>query len=359
MYGCSLFGPSRAGNVSRPVASVALGITLGVALPGSLQAQLNPYRPVDDWGNLAEGREWGAVTGVHPARDGGLWVMERCGGQFCFDRPDVNPILKLDADGNVVRQFGAGLFSWPHGLFVDHEENVWATDAEGARGVEGDGKGHAVYKFSPAGDLLMTLGEPGVAGSDPHHFDQPNDVLVLPSGEIFVADGHGNDGNNRVLKYDADGNFLMEWGGTGVENGSFREPHTLSADSRGRIFVGDRGNNRIQIFTAEGEFLEEWTQFGRPSGIFITPDDVILVADSDSNPQRNLRGWSRGIRIGSARDGWVRYLIPDPEPDPVNAYTSGAEFVAMDENGVVWGGEIGPRNLQKYVPLYDPFLILR
>lgn len=333
-------------------------LPLIVAFPAGLDAQLNPYRPVHGWGNLAEGREWGAVTGVHPASDGGLWVMERCGDQSCLERPDLDPILKLDAGGEVVRRFGAGRFSWPHGFFVDHEGNVWATDAEGFQGVEDDGKGHAVFKFSPEGELLMTLGRPGEAGTGPYRFDQPNDVLVTPTGEIFVADGHGNDGNNRVVKFDPEGRFLLEWGGTGIEQGLFREPHTLAMDSRGRLFVGDRGNNRIQVFSQDGAFLDEWTQFGRPSGIFITPEDVILVADSDSNSDRNLRGWARGIRIGSARDGQVRYLIPDPEADPENAYTSGAEFVAMDEHGVVWGAEIGPQTLKKYVPLYDPFLLL-
>lgn len=324
-----------------------------VPAPG-LDAQLSPYRAADGWAELPDGREWGAVTGVHPADDGGLWVMERCGGQSCADRPEVDPILKLDAEGRVERTFGAGLFSWPHGFFVDADGHVWATDAEGFQGSDDDGLGHVVYEFAPSGELLRTLGEPGVAGSGPDRFDQPNDVVVTAEGRIFVADGHGNDGNNRIVVFGPDGTFRDEWGGTGREAGRFREPHTLALDSRGRLFVGDRGNNRIQIFTQEGELVEEWTQFGRPSGIFITPDDVILVADSDSNAERRLRGWKRGIRIGHVRDGRVRAFIPDPEPRPADAYTSGAEFVAMDAEGVVWGAEIGPRTLRRWVPLFDP-----
>lgn len=347
-------GPTRGGLLGRAACAAAL-LLFALAFAAPAHAQLEPYRSAGGWGELPDGREWGAVTGVFPADDGGLWVMERCGGQSCADRPDVDPILKLDGEGRVERSFGAGLFSWPHGFFVDAEGHVWATDAEGFQGRSDDGLGHVVYEFDSTGELLRTFGEPGVPGSDERHFDQPNDVVVGPEGRIFVADGHGNDGNNRVVVFEADGTYAYEWGGTGREPGRFHEPHTVALDSRGRLFVGDRGNNRIQIFTRDGEFLEAWTQFGRPSGIFITPDDVILVADSDSNPSRRLRGWKRGIRIGHVRDGRVRALIPDPEHDPEEAYTSGAEFVAMDADGVVWGAEIGPRTLRKYVPLFDPF----
>lgn len=335
--------------------AVALGALATAAPPARAQSQvLTPYRPDDDWGRLPGDREWGAVSGVMPAPDGGLWALDRCGENSCLGHPDTDPVVKLDADGNLEKSFGAGMFSWPHGFYLDDGGNVWVTDAEGFEEVD-DGKGHAVYKFSPDGELLMTLGEPGVPGDDTAHFDSPSDVVVAENGDVFVVDGHGSGGNNRVMKFDADGDFLRQWGRTGVERGEFRDPHALAIDSRGRVFVGDRGNSRIQIFTQEGEFLEEWTQFGRPSGIYITDDDVILVADSESNAERNQRGWARGIRIGSARDGWVRAFIPDDtEPNPNQSPTSGAEWAAMDDEGNVYGGEIGPRNLQRWVPLYWP-----
>ncbi len=119
-------------------------------------------------------------------------------------------------------------------------------------------------------------------------------------------------------------------------------------DSQGRLFVGDRGNSRIQIFDQDGNHLETWTQFGRPSGLFIDANDVLYAADSESNGRRN-RGWKRGIYIGSAVDGWVTAFIPDPEPDPDNAGTSAAEGVAVDAAGNIYGAEVGPRMLRKYV----------
>ncbi len=308
----------------------------------------NPYRTVEGvWAELPDDRTWGATSAVYPTPDGEhIWVGERCGANLCVES-DVDPILLFDLDGNVVRSFGAGLFAWPHGMFVDAEGNVWVTDAVGYAPVP-DGWGHVVYKFSPDGELLMTLGKKGVAGDGPDTFTKPSDVLVAPNGDIFVADGHDTDGNNRIVKLSPDGTFIKAWGTMGSENGEFRDPHALAMDSQGRLFVGDRGNSRIQIFDQDGNHLETWTQFGRPSGLFIDENDVLYAADSESNARRN-RGWRRGIYIGSAVDGWVTAFIPDPEPDPDNSGTSAAEGVAVDAAGNVYGAEVGPRMLRKYV----------
>jgi DNA-binding beta-propeller fold protein YncE len=262
-------------------------------------------------------------------------VGERCGENICTGHDVLDSVLLFDPTGNVIRSFGKGMIVWPHGMFVDRDNNVWIADARG----DGD-KGNQILKFSPDGRLLMKFGH--------DLFNQPSDVLVAPDGSIFVADGHGADGNNRIVKLSADGTYLKEWGSTGSENGEFRDPHALAMDSQGRLFVGDRANSRIQIFDQEGNHLATWTQFGRPSGIFIDANDMMYVADSESNTARNA-GWKRGIRIGSARDGWVTAFIPDPEPDPDHSATSGAEGVAVDSQGNVYGAEVGPRRLTRYI----------
>ena len=119
-------------------------------------------------------------------------------------------------------------------------------------------------------------------------------------------------------------------------------------DSRGRLFVGDRQNNRIQIFDQDGNFLDQWLQFSRPSGIFIDKNDVIYVADSESESvSKNHDGWKRGIRIGNVSDGVVRAFIPDPVEKATT--TSAAEGVAADRNGVIYGAEVGPKRLMRYV----------
>jgi len=337
---------------SRPVgilsvSGVALAV-VGVVPALSQMTAPNPYRAVSDvWAPLPDGRSWGATSAVYPTPDGqGIWVAERCGANLCVES-DVDPVLLYDLSGRLVRQFGAGMFAWPHGMFVDDAGNVWVTDAVGYAPVP-DGWGHVIYKFSPTGELLMTLGRKGVAGTGQDTFNKPSDVYVGPDGSIFVADGHDAGGNNRIVKLASDGSFVREWGTTGGENGEFRDPHALAMDSQGRLFVADRGNSRIQIFDQDGNHLATWTQFGRPSGLFIDDDDMLYAADSESNTRRNP-GWKRGIYIGSARTGWVTAFIPDPEPDPDNAGTSAAEGVAVDAMGNVYGAEVGPRALKQYV----------
>lgn len=307
----------------------------------------NPYRTVEGWAKLPDGREWGATSAVYPANDGEhIWIAERCGANLCVGS-DLDPVLLFDADGNVVKSFGAGMITWPHGIFVDADDNVWIADAVGYAPVP-DGVGHTIMKFSPDGELLMRLGKEGVAGDGNDVFNKPSDMLVAPNGDIFVADGHDSGGNNRIVKFDEDGNYLMQWGTSGGDHGEFNDPHALAMDSAGRLFVGDRGNSRIQIFGQDGEHLATWTQFGRPSGLFIDENDVLYSADSESNASRNP-GWKRGIRIGSAKDGFVTAFIPDPEPDQDNSGTSGAEGVAVDAKGNIYGAEVGPRAIKKYV----------
>jgi len=319
-------------------------------LAGTVNAQNsapNTYETIEGWAELPDGRVWGATSAIYPANDGKhIWVAERCGTNLCAGS-DLDPVLLYDEGGNVVKTFGAGLITWPHGMFVDADDNVWVADAVGYAPVP-DGVGHTIMKFSPDGELLMRLGKEGAAGEGTDVFNKPSDMLVAPNGDIFVADGHDAGGNNRIIKFDKDGNFLMQWGSTGGDHGQFRDPHALAMDSQGRLFVGDRGNSRLQIFTQDGEHLATWTQFGRPSGLFIDKNDILYSADSESNARRN-GGWKRGIRIGSAIDGFVTEFIPDPEPDQDNSGTSAAEGIAVDAAGNIYGAEVGPRALKKYV----------
>ena len=116
-----------------------------------------------------------------------------------------------------------------------------------------------------------------------------------------------------------DGKYIKAWGKKGIAPGEFDLPHCLAFDSKGRLLVGDRNNNRIQVFDQEGNFIEQFTQFSRPSGIAVDKNDVIYVADSESESvSRNHLGWKRGIRVGSLRDGKITAFIPDPAEDAEN-----------------------------------------
>lgn len=320
-------------------------ITIGVLLAVSATALLaanNPYRATPAWGDI--GREWGSTSAVYTTSEGNIWVAERCGENTCIGHDDLDNVFLFNSQGELLKSFGAGLFVWPHGIHVDFDGNVWVTDARG----DGE-RGHQVHKFNSDGKLLMSLGTAGVAGDATNEFDSPSDVLVAPDGSIFVVDGHGDEGNNRVVKFASDGKHILTWGSTGKEDGEFRDPHALAMDSTGRLFVGDRANSRLQIFDQDGNHLETWTQFGRPSGLFIDGNDILYAADSESNTTWGMnRGYARGIYIGSAFDGWVTMHIPDPNQDPDNAGTTAAEGVAVDADGNIYGAEVGPEQIVKY-----------
>ena len=343
---------TQASRVRRAVvASVAAIVLSGPGTNVRVTAQAgdtppNPYQVVANHFKLPEGRTMGSTGAIDIDRDGrSVWVFERCGGTsqgLACASSSIAPVLKFDPSGKLVASFGAGMFVSPHGIHVDRQGNVWLVD-----GAAKDGKGNQVFKISPDGKVLMTLGKAGVAGDGPDTFGPPSDVVVAPDGEVFVADGHGGNTNARIVKFSKDGTFIKAWGRKGTGPGEFDAPHSLAMDAAGRLFVADRGNNRIQIFDQDGKFLDEWKQFGRPSGIFIDRHDVLYAADTQSDEKTNP-AFKRGIRIGSAKDGKVTAFIPDADPDGTG------EGVAADADGNIYGALTAGQTLKQYVRSSKP-----
>jgi sugar lactone lactonase YvrE len=155
-----------------------------------------------------------------------------------------------------------------------------------------------------------------------------------------------------MFKFDKTGKLLKTWGKLGSAPGDFSQPHALAMDSQGRLFVADRSNNRVQVFDQDGKYLTETKAFGRPSGVFIDKNDTLYVADSESQSRDASAygynpGVKRGIRLGSAKTLTATGYIPDPSEGA--GATTAAEGVAADKNGVVYGAEVGPRALKRYV----------
>jgi sugar lactone lactonase YvrE len=339
------------------IAVVAVTAAFAVAA----RAQSTPYHRIEGWPQLpkdfpgSNGGQWGEAIGVGLDPKGDVWVFSRCfavipaGAATCNGRELVPPILKFSPSGKLLASWGAGMFIFPHGFYVDRDGNIWATDAQARVGQPGGEfpKGNQVFKFSPEGKVLLTLGKAGFTGNGPDTFDQPTNVAVAANGDIFVTDGHGS--NNRVVKFSKDGRFIKTWGKTGSGPGEFDQPHCIAIDSQGRVFVGDRGNSRIQIFDQDGRFIDQWKQFGRPSGIFISKDDTLYVTDSQTNSKTNPNR-KRGVFIGSAKDGSVTAFIPDPDLDQQDANRiSGASGIAADDSGTVYLADVGPHGFRKYV----------
>jgi len=371
--------------MSRTTIGAALASALAVtAALSAAQAKIeptnsapNPYKTIEGWAKLPEGRPWGSTSAVDIDKDGkSIWVAERCGANRCIspqgEWSKVDVVMKFDENGTLVKSFASGMIVSPHGMHVDRDGNIWVTDWQDnfparARGAAADAPppvppakpaGHQIFKFSPDGKLLMTLGKPGGnrpgEPADPSSFYQPNDIITNAAGEIFVCEGHssGATASARISKFDKNGKFIKEWGKRGTGPGEFDQPHSFAWDSKGRLFIADRSNNRIQIYDQNGTFLEAgWEQYSRISGLWIDRNDTLFAGDSESGgvaPDR--RAWQRGIRIGSVRDGKdgkVQFFIPDPNPAATG--TSAAEGIAVDAAGHIFGAEVGPRALKKYV----------
>jgi DNA-binding beta-propeller fold protein YncE len=251
-------------------ACMLLGATL-VAQRPSDPALLVPedapaldYVAVPNAVTLPAGTTMGATAAVAFDAKGHLYVLTR-GAQAFFE---------FDEKGAFVRAFGDKMFTRSHGLKIDRDGNLWATDV-GA---------HVVVKLNPAGEVLLTLGTRGQAGewneaAGTRLLNQPNDVAIAANGDLFVAQGHtpGTRGDARVLKFDRTGRFIKSWGGKGTAPGQFDVAHGAAIDAKGLLWVMDRENQRIQVFDGEGAFVREMKYKGLPCSVAIGRDAVYMV----------------------------------------------------------------------------------
>src|SRR5262245_6753361 len=311
----------------------------------------NPYQAgVRNWATHTDGRAWGSTAGIDIGPKGEIWAIDRCGANTC-EGSNAPTVHQIDpTTGKVLRSIGAGLFVFPHGLHVDRAGNIWVTDGLASK----DGtKGHQVLKLSPDGKVLMRLGKAGQKGSGPDMFDEPADVITAPNGDIFVSDGHFGQratatpaSASRIVKFTRDGKFIKSFGKWGAAPGELKTPHAMVIDSRGRLIVADRGNMRIQIYDLEGTLLDSWPQFSRVSGLFIGASETLYAIDSEST-SNNHKGWRKGVRIGSLKDGKVMHFVPGHQTD--NPDGAAGEGIAVGADGTIYAAENTLRGITRYV----------
>ncbi len=218
------------------------------------------YELAVGWGQLPTDWQWGWICAV---------ACDSRDRVFVFHRQE-HPLIVFDRDGNYLESWGEDVFTMQsaHGLYGDADDNLWTTEW----------LGHCVRKWSPQGELQMTLGTPGEpAANDGDPFNKPTDVAISSKGHLFVSDGYGN---ARVHKYTLDGELLKSWGTHGSGPGEFNLSHCVRVDRHDRVWICDRENRRIQIFTDEGAFIREWPGLGRPDTIYFDPnDDIVYLAE--------------------------------------------------------------------------------
>lgn len=221
-----------------------------------------PYRPVTESFRLPPGVNLHGTSGIAFNSKGNIFIIHR----------GPMPLMEFDPDGNFIRGFGDGMFERSHGLRIDAEDNIWATDV----------RSNMVYKFDSSGRLAMVLGVKGHVGEwhpfgHLRLFEEPNEAVVGPTGDIYVLQGHGK-GDSRVIKFDRDGNFTKTWGGKGKGPGQFDLPHSLVFDAEGLLYIADRNNARIQVFDADGNYVRESAHPGAPCGLFMGADQHLWLA---------------------------------------------------------------------------------
>ncbi len=289
-----------------------------------------------------KGGEWtAAMSGVAVAPDGNIWTINR----------GAIPIQVFTPAGALVKSWGQGMFRNAHTVRFDREGGLWVIDT----------LSHTVRKFTPDGQVLLTIGTLNQAGEDATHLNEPNDVAFAPNGDIFISDGYGND---RVAVFDRHGKFLRAWGKLGTGSGEFSQPHSIAVDSRGRVYVADRNNARVQVFDAQGRFLAAWKNLITPWYIEITRADEIYVAGSSpmlwsekpasapflATPPKDqiIMKFSPDGRVHQL---WVFPKGVDGKPPAGHGEVNWIHAIAVARDGALYTAEVEAKWAQKFIPV--------
>jgi sugar lactone lactonase YvrE len=321
----------REGNASSfdPLMNAETDVPKGSILEG----KPNPFRTEFDWAKMPAGRVWGDDRAIAIDKDGtAIWVADRCGMNqgICGKDKTINPVMHFARDGHLINSFGAGTLQDPHGIKVDPAGNIWVTDGGPRDGCQPAGQpaGNRLSEFSPDGKLLRQIKGP-INGKP---FTGLNGVAFSPlNGDIFLADGHGGGGtpNNRILRFDKTGKFILEWGQPGKTDNDIGIPHDVTVDHEGRVYVTDRSDVAVKVYDPSGKLLHVWHQFGEPSGVLIDRNDLLYVADETATiPVRNPK-LSPGVRIVTT-DGKLIANVPYRKGNSL-------EGIAVDRDGNIYG----------------------
>jgi peptidylamidoglycolate lyase len=305
-------------------------------------ASIVRYEEVKDWPKLPAGVQLGEAAGVAVDMMGHVFVFHRPGRGFdtaATAKLTEPPVLEVDADtGRLINSWGANTFLVPHGITIDHANNVFLTDV----GLQ------QVFKFTHDGKPLITLGEPRVGAWDANHFNEPTDVQIRPDGTFYVSDGYVN---SRVAIFDKNGKWLQEWGRKGSGPGEFSNPHGITfVPGSTDVLVADRENSRLQLFDRVGRFKKQWVggKDARTTGrVFCVAADAesnyyvgIRRADYDTQHTGVLkldRDWNIVTSIGFGQPG--------------DAVFNAVHDIAVGKDGSIYVAETRTKRVVKLRPV--------
>ena len=227
----------------------------------SVKAPEISFRVVKDFFQIPNDMFMAEAVGVALDSKGHIFILNR----------GNHPVLEFNADGSFITTFGEGspLFTTPHSIRFDPQDNLWYVNSAA----------NLVVKFDPKRRVEQALGrreEPWVymthgierAIPPPARFYQPTDTVVGPDGSTYVTDGYGN---SRVVKFTHEGTLTKYWGDRGTKPGQFNTPHSIVMDSNSTLYVADRQNDRIQVFDTDGNLKTVWNLDGPAWSLCITP----------------------------------------------------------------------------------------
>ncbi len=286
------------------------------------------------WPQRPAGIEWGAVPGVAIDGQHRVWIFTRA-------KP---PVQIYSQRGEFLGGWGENDIKTAHFIKVEKDGSVWVSDVGN----------HVVMQFTPDGKLIKQLGTLGVPGDDASHFNMPTDMVVTPSGDVFVSDGYGN---NRVVHFDRSGKYIKSWGRLGSKAGEFSLPHAIAIDSKGRLYVADRNNARVQVFDQSGKVLDVWENLLVPWGLCVLPNDEIWACGSapmtwGMTPQQlgvppKDQLFMKFSPAGKVLQLWTVPKGQDGQEKP--GELNWVHGIAVDSGGNIYAGDITGKRVQKFV----------
>lgn len=278
----------------------------------------------DEWGNLPDGWSYKEATAV---------AVDSRDNVYVFNRGPKSPIIVFDSEGDIVRTWGEGVFTLPHGVAVGPDDTVYCID-------NGD---HTVRQFTTEGKLLMTIGTenkpaPQMSGKP---FNTPTHLAVdWRNGNLYISDGYGN---ASVHKYTPDGKLLSSWGESGTGEGQFNIVHNIEVDSNGYVYIADRENHRIQIFDSDGKFETQWVNLSRAAAIYIDHrgEELVYVGEYFGGIASNKIGTKLGPRVTilDTSGKVLAQLSDEPYGDEPGRFYS-PHGIAVDSKGDIYVAEV-------------------